>query len=97
MAKKTKEVVNPYPKVAETFNRYITIYQQHEPSCFNQIVEVRKYRATIELVDEPIEVIQKRIQDLWDNSKNYHDYQPLKTEANKYNYELIGSRGNKDK
>jgi hypothetical protein len=75
-------------KTIETF-REIDDYQmrqlqQDEPDCFNRKVSVRKYRVTIELVDEPDEVICARIQKLWDECKNHHHWQPLKNEALKY-------------
>lgn len=59
-----------------------------EPSCFNGNVCVRKYKVTVELVEEPIEVIQARIQKMWDECKNHHHWQPLKNEAKKYGLEL---------
>lgn len=77
-----------YPKVIETFNSYISVHESKEPSCFNGIVNVRKYRVTVELVDEPNEVIIERIQKLWWGSRNHHDYQPLVLTAKQYGLEL---------
>ncbi len=59
-----------------------------EPSCFNGMVEVRKYRVTVELVDEPEEVIRERIQKLWDECENHHHWQPLKASGRRYGLEL---------
>lgn len=59
-----------------------------EPSCFNSRVYVRKYKITAELVDEPIEIIQKRIKKLWHECDNYHHHEPLKYTAQKYGLEL---------
>ena len=59
-----------------------------EPCCFNGQVSVRKYKHTVELVDEPIEVIQARIQKLWDECDNHHHWQALKAAAKTYGLEL---------
>ena len=62
--------------------------KQDEPSAFNGNVEVRKYRVTVELIDEPDDVIRARIQKLWDECDNHHHWQPLKNAAKKYGLEL---------
>jgi len=67
---------------------------QLNPSSLNG-VDVVKYRITIEEIPEPTEVIQQRIQELWDNCNNWHQWEPLKREAKKYNYTLMNSPGNK--
>ena len=59
-----------------------------EASCFNGIVNVRKYKVTIEVVDEPVEDIQARIQYMWDNIDNHHHREPLRREAAKYGLTL---------
>ena len=61
---------------------------QDSPSCFNGMVRVRKYKVTVELIDEPIEVIHARIQKMWDECDNHHNREPLKVEAKKYDLEL---------
>lgn len=55
--------------------------QRDHPSCFNGVVSVRKYRVTVEQIDEPVEVIRERIQALWDRCDNHHHYAPLKSAA----------------
>lgn len=76
----------------ETFKeiRSFEIYNltQKKPSCFNSMVRVRRYKVTVELVDEPKEVIQARIQKLYDETTNMHYREPLKVEAKKYGFEL---------
>ena len=64
-----------------------------EPSCFNAIVSFRKYKITIELVDEPNEVLAKRLQKLWDECDNYHNWTPLKSAAKSIGYEFINRPG----
>lgn len=86
-----------YPKIYESFLEPMAfnISIKEQASCFNGMVNVRKFRTTVEMIDEPLEIIQQRIQDLWDNSANHHDSLPLENTAKKYNYTLIGNRGNK--
>ena len=67
---------------------WLSQMKQSEPSSFNGRVEVRKFRVTVELIDEPEEVIRTRIQKLWDECDNHHHWQPLKKEAEKYGLEL---------
>ncbi len=54
---------------------------QQEPSCWNGNVRVRKYRITVELIDEPEEVIQARIQKLWDECTNHYNWAAIKSAA----------------
>ena len=69
--------------------------QSKQHSCFNGKVNIRKTRVTFEVIEEPIEVLCDRLQNLWDHSDNYHDYDPIQNVAKSLKYELIGSRGNK--
>lgn len=62
--------------------------KRDEPSCFNGVVSVRKYRVTVELVDEPDEAIRERIQKLWDECDNSHHWDPLRYAAKEYGLEL---------
>ena len=59
-----------------------------EPTCFNGKVSVRKYKVSIDLVDEPIDVIRERIKKMWDACDNTHQWRPLKDEAAKYGLTL---------
>lgn len=82
----------PTVRVIETF-RAVGDYEagnlkQDAPSCFNGIVRVKRYRITIEEIEEPNEVIKARIQQLCDESKNHHDWCPLQIAAHKYGLEL---------
>lgn len=70
-------------------------FKRDKPSCFNGIVNIHRYKITVELIEEPQEVLENRLQELWDNSKNYHDYEPLQAMAKKIKYELKNKRGNK--
>lgn len=70
------------------------IYQR-EPSCFNGMVRFKKYRVTIEPIEESDEVYAARLQELWDNSDNHHDSQPLEKAAASIGYEFTTKRGSK--
>jgi len=87
------------PQSIETFREigknFKHSLEQKEPSCFNGIVRVQRYRVTVEEIEEPVEVIAERLQKLWDYSDNHHDWQPLKDAANKIGYVLVSQVGNK--
>ena len=54
------------------------------PSCFNGNVRIRKYRVTVEPIEEPVEVLQQRLKALWmDESTNHHQRLPLLSVARK--------------
>lgn len=98
MSKKLKARANDYPKSFETF-RPIGDYTmrdmtQTEPSCFNGEVKIRKYKVTIEEVEEPIEVLRQRVQKLWDECDNMHHWRPLQEAAERLGYTLVCSAGN---
>jgi len=52
-----------------------------EPWCFNMGVGIRKYRITIEEVEEPKEVLEARLRKLWRECDNHHHWQPLQAVA----------------
>ncbi len=56
--------------VFETFQEIgsyeINNMTRDEPTCFNGYVRVKKYKVTIEEVHEPIDIIARRVQKLWD-------------------------------
>ena len=101
MKKKSKFVPNKgFEKVEfETFCK-ISSYelrnlQFDEPSSFNGFVSVRKYKITIEEIAEPPEVIGERIQELWSQCDNHHQWDPLRVAAMKVGWELVGDPGSK--
>ena len=81
----------------DTF-RKIGLYEQHnlqskEPSCFNGSVSIRKYKVTIEPIEESNDILAERLQKLWDECDNHHHWTPLKNAAKQIGYELKGSAG----
>lgn len=101
ISKKLKTEGQEYPKVIETFRElgsyYLSELQKDEPTSFNGNVQIKKYRITIEEIVEPVEVYEKRLQELWDNCDNHHHWNPLKYEADKIGYTLIGEAGKTNK
>ena len=70
------------------FETFRPILKQKDPSCFNGMVRVRKYKVTVELIDEPLDVIHERIRVLKVMNPNHHNNRALQAEANKYGLEL---------
>ena len=89
-----KEEINNIISI-ETFRKIgsyeMSNLKSNEATCFNGNVNVRKYKVTIELIEEPNELIIERLQKLWDECDNYHHWTPLRIEAKKYNYEFPNS------
>jgi hypothetical protein len=89
------------PLVIETFTpmELYTVNQlrQDKPSCWEGNVRVRRYRITVEKIEEPLEVIGQRIQDLWDACDNHHHVGPLRAAAKGIGLELKGTYGTKRK
>lgn len=81
----------------ETFRNpdgyWLNQIKQDEVSSFNGIIDIEKYRVTVEKIEEPIEVLQQRIQYLWDVCDNHHHVKPIRERAKELNYELKGSAG----
>jgi len=71
------------------------------PGANDFSVRVRKFKVTVEMIDEPLEVIRARIVDLWETCDNHHHERPLMKAAQEYGFELplntCGCRRNKNK
>jgi len=75
MKKKKQTLVQPaqptYPMTFETYReigpREIKSHYlgQGYPDCFNGVVSIRRYKVTIELIDEPVEDLRARLLNLW--------------------------------
>jgi hypothetical protein len=95
--KKKKESAPKYPMFVETFQLpgdwELRRMADSNPSCFNGIVSVVKYKISVEKVEEPIEAIWERLEYLWVTSDNHHHYRPLETEAKEYGYTFKGDFG----
>lgn len=104
MAKrKTKVPVDVYPKSIETFRKVDSWdlrnmqYRAEGPDCFNGIVSIKKYKVTVELIEEPVEVYWERLEKLWLECDNHHHWEPLKQAAKSVGYEFKGERGSQKK
>ncbi len=59
-------------------------------------VYVRRYRITVELLDEPVEDIQQRIIGLWERTSSAREGDALKLEAARYGFTLdLATRGSR--
>ncbi len=78
------------PIVFEVFNPNPVVSTQcyDKPFVLNGEAHVRKYRVRIELMPESRAAIGKRIQKMYDESTNMHDYLPLREEAEKIGYTI---------
>lgn len=84
MTKRTKgnQKVPEYPKVMESFNDPSPCIHVHrEPFAINEHVAIRRFRITVEPIEEPIEVLVERIRKLWVECDNHHLWLPLMSEA----------------
>ena len=86
-AKKVKQQDPPTP-YRRTFETYRRVGDWEEgtltmkaPSCFNGVVSIRRYRVTVEEIEEPVGVLEARLRKLWVECKNHHEWQPLQNEA----------------
>ena len=104
MAKKAQKPQLNIPAVSssisfETFRTLssydISNIKKDAPSSFNGNVEFRKYKVTVEPVDESFETLSERLQTMWDKCDNFHHWNPLKSAAKSIGYELQGSAGSK--
>ncbi|HDZ04862.1 hypothetical protein LCGC14_0371050 [marine sediment metagenome] len=65
-------------KIIESFNgSTYGIHIQKEPSCFNGMVSLEKYRFTVEKIKEPVELYRERLIKIWKLTDNYHHTYPL--------------------
>ena len=89
-----------YPIVFDTFQNFdshqMRLMQGCRLTCWNGVVSVKKYRITIEEVEEANGVVA-RLQELWDRSDNHHHWYPLQAAAKAIGYELQGSPGTEAK
>lgn len=59
-----------------------------EPYCFNGSVGIRRYRVTVEEIDDPPKVLEARLRKLWREEDNHHHWGPLQAAAAKLGIEL---------
>ena len=76
-----------YPRVIETMHEpsecgsTVDIHLTEVPSVGNFNVQFRRYRVTIEEIEEPVDVLAARLRELWEASTNHHDWEPLRRAA----------------
>ena len=101
--KKAAPIANTYPKVIETFRpvgeNEIKGFgvNNDNPFCFNGRVAIKRYRVTVEIIEEPVSVYGERLEKLWVESCNHHDWRPLKAAAAEIGYVFKSPVGSKRK
>jgi hypothetical protein len=80
-----------------TFSKPSQIYIDNKPSSFNSFVRVEKYKITIEKLKEPKKIICQRLEKLWIEESNHHQYKPLQEMAIKLKYTFKGKFGENKK
>jgi len=98
MAKKKEiKMIDTYPRTIETFYQVgdyeLGRMKTLQPSCFNGVVSFRKYKVTVEIIDEPTGLLEERLEKLWCESDNHHHYLPLKNAAASIGYIFTGEFG----
>lgn len=88
------EAFETFKEISDYDRRQMTAAQ---PSCFNHIVRFKRYRITIEEVEEPKEVLIERLQKMWDECDNHHHWTPLENAAKSIGYKFPNSAGEKRK
>jgi hypothetical protein len=79
------------PLVMETFRppySEISSLRRDEPACFNGMVHVQRYRITVELIDEPKEVLQERLEALMAQTTRLNSKKDIELEAKRLGIEL---------
>jgi len=82
------------PKVLRAFETFQPATVQPnsilEPSCFNGYCLIRKYRVTIEEMEESPELLEARLRKLWKNTRNRHmsNREAMRKEAKKLGINL---------
>lgn len=69
----------------------------NKPASFNGYVRIKKYKIIIEEIKEPKKVLCKRLEKLWVESDNYHQYEPLERVAKELGYKFKNSFGSNKK
>lgn len=96
--KKTPEETNKIISF-ETFQTFgsheICNMTRDIPTCFNGMVKIKKYKVTIEPIEESIDAYTKRLQDMWEKCDNHHHVAPIESVAKSLGIILKGNRGSK--
>jgi hypothetical protein len=92
-AKPSKANAPAYPRVYEMYHdpaydlrKDANVFSR--PDCFNGVVRLRRYRITVEPIDESNDVLAERLRQLWRATSNHHHYDVLKREAKSLGIEL---------
>lgn len=90
-AKRARPTPPPYPRVYEMYDDFkfgLENSRQRSPLVGNGSVSIRRYRITVELIDESKEVLAERLRMLWRGTTNGYDQDTLLREAKRLGVEL---------
>jgi hypothetical protein len=77
---------------AEVFGRPYLGSVEHgnnqSPSAFNGTVRFRRYRVSVDEIDEPDQVLIDRLRKLWAECDNHHNLSPIQQAAAQFGIEL---------
>lgn len=91
----------PFPVVVETYRNPVgwslDNLIQARPDAFNGYVNFRRYRITVEEIEEPIEVLRERLRKIWRECDNHHSWTPIRMVAASLGIELDIQDAGKDR
>lgn len=61
-------------------------HNRSKPSAFNSMVNIKKFKITVEEISETPEILKKRLQDLYNKEDNWHNKEAL----NQYSKRMFG-------
>jgi hypothetical protein len=95
--KKSQPPPPRFPFVVETFRDpewAVRSMVSDRPSAIN-FLSYRRYRITVEEIDEPTEVLVARLQDMWERADGLREAERIGTEAQHLGASLVGLPGSK--
>lgn len=80
----------------ETYQKFgdyeVRNMETKKPTSFNGMVRVERYKVTIEKVST-VEEERKAIQEVWENTDNYHHHGIIKEYGKSIGYDVVGEFG----
>lgn len=70
-------------------------YEQDTPSAFNGEIRIRRFRITVEEVEESNDILCERLQSLWEQGGSWQLEAIFKEAADELGYKLQGTYGSK--
>lgn len=89
----SKKYQKPSKVVFETYRDCRGAWDQHQwtvdkPNAFNGGLNYRRFKVTVEIIDEPRKVLIARLRALWAENDNHHNWACMQAEAKELGIEL---------